>query len=224
MHQTPSPGPMPVDAEQWRSDINLSLFVNTYYQYRDLQRLGLSGKRILVVGSGQGLDALVYRWKGYDVTTFDIDNAFEPDVIGSVHDLSQFDNRSFDAVVASHVLEHLPEPFLDKALAEIARVGSAALVYLPVHGRHLQIRFIPGFKGVDLSFVLDMFNYLESPSGVTPQYMEGQHYWEVGMRGFRVKDLRRRFQQHFEILSCYRNKDWLPSQNFVLLSKSPRDT
>jgi len=214
---------MPVEAEQWRSDINLSLFVNTYYQYRDLQRLGLSGKRILVVGSGQGLDALVYRWKGYDVTTFDIDNAFEPDVTGSVHDLSQFDDRSFDAVVASHVLEHLPEPFLDKALAEIARVGSAALVYLPVHGRHLQIRFKPGFKGVDLSFVLDMFNYLESPSGVTPQYMEGQHYWEVGMRGFRVKDLRRRFQQNFEVLSCYRNKDWLPSQNFVLLSKCSRD-
>lgn len=219
MHQIPSPGPMPVEAEQWRSDINLSLFVNTYYQYRDLQRLGLSGKRILVVGSGQGLDALVYRWKGYDVTTFDIDNAFEPDVIGSVHDLSQFDDKSFDAVVASHVLEHLPESFLDKALAEIARVGNGAIIYLPVHGRHIQLRLIPGFGGIDVSFTLDMFNYFEKPDGKSARYMDGHHYWEVGMRGFRVADLKRRFGRYFDIIKCYRNKDWLPSQNFVMRPK-----
>lgn len=211
---------MPVKAEQWKSDINLSLFVNTYYQYRDLQRLGLSGKRILVVGSGQGLDALVYRWKGYDVTTFDIDNAFGPDVIGSVHDLSQFDDKSFDAVVASHVLEHLPESFLDKALAEIARVGNGAIIYLPVHGRHIQLRLIPGFGGIDVSFTLDIFNYFEKPDGKSARYMDGHHYWEVGMRGFRVADLKRRFGQYFDVIKCYRNKDWLPSQNFVMRPKN----
>ncbi len=220
----PVPAPMPVESEAWRSEIGLSLFINTYYQYRDVKQLSSACSTILIIGSGQGLDAQVFRWKGYAVTTFDIDNAFEPDYTGSVHDLSLFKDRSFDVVIASHVLEHLPEPYLDKALYEIARVGKNAIIYLPVHGRHLQFRFAPGFKGIDISFILDIFNYFIRPDGETPRYMEGQHYWEVGMRGYRVKDLRRRFKQYFEILSCYRNKDWLPSQNFVLLSKSSRDT
>jgi len=39
------------------------------------------------------------------------------------------------------------------------------------------------------------------------------------MREFRVKDLKERFGRYFEILDDYRNKDWLPSYNFVLRSK-----
>jgi SAM-dependent methyltransferase len=219
MIRIPPPAPMAIDSEKWKSELHLSLFVNTYYQLRDLQRLGAPCKRVLVIGSGQGLDRLVFQWKGYEVTTVDIDSRFDADVIGSVHDLSIFDDASFDAVIASHVLEHLAEPYLDASLKEIARVGRAALIYLPVHGRHMQFRFIPGFKGIDVSFILDIFNYFERPTGLRPQYMAGQHYWEVGMRGFRLHDLQRRFEVYFDIVACYRNRDWIPSQNFVLQSK-----
>jgi hypothetical protein len=217
----PVPAPMPVDREQWARQISLANFVNAYYQYRDIRQCDASCKSILMIGPGQGLDALILRWKGYEITTFDIDETFDPDVVGSAHDLSMFGDQSFDVVIASHVLEHLAEPYLNDCLGEIARVGRWAVVYLPVHGRHLQVRFIPGFKGIDMSFVFDLFNYFEKPDGLTPQYMEGQHYWEVGMRGFRVRELRRRFEGYFEIVDCYRNKDWLPSHNFVLRSRDP---
>lgn len=217
----PEPSVMPVDREEWARQLNLSNFINTYYQFRDLQTLEAC-RTVLIVGPGQGLDTQVLRWRGYAVTTFDIDDTFKPDHIGSVHDMSAFADGCFDAVIASHVLEHLPEPYLDRALAEIARVGRFALIYLPVAGRHVQARFSPGFRGLDLSMILDVFNYFHRPSGIVARYCQRQHYWEVGMRGFRVRDLVARMATYFDLLNVYRNRDWNPSHNFVMRSRRVR--
>jgi SAM-dependent methyltransferase len=214
----PAPTVMPVDREEWRRQIHRSNFVNTYCQYRDIQSCG-EVKRVLVVGPGQGLDTAVLRWAGYEVTTFDIDRTFDPDVIGSVHDMAMFGDAQFDAVTASHVLEHVAVPYLDDALRELARVARHAVVYLPVHGRHAQLRVAPGFRDLDLSLVVDLFNYLRKPDGVTPRYCGGQHFWEIGMRGFRVRDVVARLSEHFEVMRHYRNPDWTISYNFVLRSR-----
>jgi hypothetical protein len=219
MRFAPEPTVMPVDRQEWASRLALCNFVNAFYVYRDLGRLD-SARRVLFAGPGQGLDPVVLRWRGYEVTTFDIDETFHPDEIGSVHDLSRFASKSFDAVVASHVLEHMAVPYLDAALAEIARVARFAVLYFPVAGRHAQLRMIPGFHGFDWSWIADLFNVFHRPDGITPRYCKGQHFWEVGYRGFRKRDLITRFSRSFDVLSCYRNRDWLPSLNFVLRSRS----
>lgn len=215
--RVPRPSVMPVDQEKWAAELHLSNFVNAYYQYKDLQRLG-DCHSVLVIGPGQGVEVQILRWRGYRVTTFDIDPAFKPDVIGSVHDLSAFRNLQFDAVIASHVLEHIAEPYLDKALHEISRIGRFALIYLPVYGVHVQLRLRSNFRDFDTAVTLDFRNWLHKPDGITARYMEGQHFWEVGMQGFRVRDLRKRISKYFDHISIYRNRDWLPSQNFVLRS------
>lgn len=209
---------MPLDREGWARELNRSNFVNAWYQLRDIQSCG-SVETILVVGPGQGLDTAVFRWRGYRVTTLDIDDTFRPDVIGSCHDMSMFHDSQFDVVIASHVIEHLPVPYLDAALAEIARVGRFALVYLPVSGRHFHVRFAPSVLGIDFSLIIDLLPFWRKPDGITARYCQGQHYWEVGLRGFRKTDLVRRFSARFEVLRVYRNRDWTPSQNFVLRSR-----
>jgi SAM-dependent methyltransferase len=209
---------MPVDREEWFSQLNLSNFINSYYQYRDLLRCA-ECTNVLIVGPGQGLDRQVLSWRGYRVTTLDIDDTFRPDHVGSIHDMAMFVDGAFDAVIVSHVLEHLAVPYLDRALGEIARVGRHALVYLPVAGRHGQCRFTLGIRDVGFSLGWDLFNYFRKPDGTTPAYCGNQHFWELGMRGYRVKDLTARMSRHFEVIAAYRNHDWLPSYNFVLKSR-----
>jgi len=211
------PGPMPRDRDEWRERLDLSNFVNSYYQFRDISRLVKSG-RILVVGPGQGLDTAVLKWRGYEVTTFDIDNTFRPDVLGSIHDLSNFADQSFDFITASHVLEHLPIRYLDDCLKEMSRVAKYALIYLPVNGRHLQIRVKPGLRGWHWSWGFDLINWMRRPSGEQLEFMSGQHYWEVGLRGFTMRRIIQRMNKRFTVVDAYRNVDWTPSMNFVLKS------
>lgn len=218
MLAVPAPGVMPLDRDAWAGRLDLSNFVNTYCQYRDLQ-LCPGSRRVLIVGPGQGLDTEVLRWRGYTVTTFDIDQTFRPDAIGSVHDLSMFADHSFDAVIASHVLEHLATPYLDTSLAEIARVGRYALVYLPVAGRHFQFGLRWDLKGIEVNWILDLYNYFHTPDGVTPRYCQAQHYWELGMKGFRRADLLKRMAPYFDVIRHYRNHHWNPSYNFILRSR-----
>lgn len=218
MSNAPTPHVMSIDREAWARELNLSNFVNASYQFRDVQSCG-SVERILVIGPGQGLDTAVFRWRGYRVTTLDIDDTFNPDVIGSCHDMSLFRDGQFDVVIASHVIEHLPVAYLDAALGEIARVGRFALVYLPVSGRHFHLRFAPGVLGIDLSLIVDLLPFWRKPDGITADYCQGQHYWEVGLRGFRKADLAQRLSAEFEVLRVYRNRDWTPSLNFVLRSR-----
>jgi methyltransferase family protein len=214
----PKPSVMKLDRAVWAQELHLSNFVNSYYQYRDVQSLP-NVRRLLVVGPGQGLDTAVFRWRGYEVVTFDIDATFHPDVIGSVHEMKMFAEREFDVVVASHVVEHLPVDYLDDALRELARVARFALIYLPSTGRPMALSFSPGFRGLRWSVVVDLYNWFRGPDPNRPIFAAGEHYWEVGRRGFSRRSLARRLRSHFRILKQYRNRDWLLSVNFVLESK-----
>ncbi|MGP8320276.1 MAG: methyltransferase domain-containing protein [Methanosarcinaceae archaeon] len=126
----PKPTVMPVDRSDWAKQLGLSNFINAFYQFNDLQLFN-DCRKVLVIGLGQGLERIVLKWRGYEVTTLDIDETFQPDYVGSVHDLQMFKDGQFDAVIASHILEHLAVPYLDFALGEIARVGRNAIIYLP---------------------------------------------------------------------------------------------
>lgn len=220
MHKIPVPGVMSIDREKWKKELHLSNFINTAYVFNDILTYACNVHSILLIGPGQGLDKVVLNWRGYKITTFDIDKVFEPDYLGSVHDLSVFHDKQFDAVVVSHVLEHIAADYLDKALSEIARVATYALIYLPVAGRHFQLRLKLDIKAIDISGILDAFNWFHKPEGRIAHYASGQHFWEVGMRGFTKRDISKLISKQFEIINTYRNKDWNPSINFVLKAKA----
>ncbi|MDQ8757222.1 class I SAM-dependent methyltransferase [Sphingosinicella sp. LHD-64] len=209
---------MSLDIAQWSQQLHISNFANAYAEFRDVASLG-NVSRILVIGPGQGLDCAVFRWRGYQVTTLDIDDRLNPDFIGSAHDLSMFEDKSFDVVIASHVLEHLPPAYLDRAIAELARVAHHALVYLPVGGRIMRFRVMPGLLGWDWTIAMHLCNPFYRPDPGKPRFCEGEHYWEIGRPGYSRRKVAARFEPHFRIRSMYWNPDWIMSFNFVLSAR-----
>lgn len=212
------PGKMPVDMDVWLSSLGISSFINAYYQYRDLEKLPKK-KSVLIVGPGQGLAVAILKWRGYNVTTIDVDQSVQPDLICSVHDMGIFKDKQFDVVIVSHVLEHLPPKLLPNALSEIRRVGEYSIVYLPHAGKRLFINIDFGIRNIVIRAIFDFVNKFRKPFDDSPRFCENQHYWEIGVPGYSKKQMRCIFLKDFKIISEYRNYFWPVSYNYVLQAR-----
>jgi len=199
-----------VQAGSYRERIGLISFINANYQIRDCIRF--SPEKVLIIGGGAGLETAILRSWGIEVTVMDIDPDLSPDVIGSADDLSSFSENQFDVIIASHVLEHLPFQFFDQCLSEIARVGKHALIYLPFACIVPELRFAiePLFRRT-VRFRIPLF-------WKTYQF-NGEHYWEIGVKGYPLSRIRSSIAKKFTIIDDYHNWDWRYSYNFVLTSK-----
>jgi len=218
-----NPVPMPLDASEWCKRLSVVQFVNAYYQIRDCLAYGPCS--VLIVGVGHGLEkSLLAEKYGIAVTTLDIDPGFDPDFVGSVHDMDMFAEQQFDVVIASHVLEHLPFSLFDQALGELTRVARHAIVYLPFGGRHNEIKLVTvqRVKELCLRFSLPPIRNWRI-TGEEPVLQGGHHFWEIGYRGFGLKRVQGVMEKHFVVDRTYRNPEWLYSQNFLLTSRRVPD-
>ena len=204
-----------VMADSYQRRLGQISFVNAAYQIRDC--LGFSPKSVLVIGVGAGLEPPILRSMGVDVTVFDIDPALNPDVLGSAHDLSCFATQQFDVIIVSHVLEHLPFGLFDQCLAEIARVGKAAVLYLPF------ACLVPELT-LSVRPIFTQTVRLRLPLFWKTHKFDGEHYWEIGVKGYSLAKIRKHIMEPFDINREYHNWDWRYSYNFVLTSKPKKRT
>ncbi len=102
-------------------------------------------------------------------------------------DLPLPDNE-FDVVVCYETLEHLPYENFSKALLELKRVSKKYVIMsLPdVHKTWRYVIHIPRFK------MIKKFIYI--PVLKLPEHIfDGEHYWEIGKKGYDLKKLVRIF-------------------------------
>ena len=82
-------------------------------------------KSFLHVGCGQkrkGQTTRGFATDDWREVRFDIDEAVQPDIVGTIADMTAVDSESFDAVFSSHNIEHLFPHEVVPALREFRRV------------------------------------------------------------------------------------------------------
>jgi len=80
-------------------------------------------KSFLHVGCGQNRkDRTTFGFSDWNEIRFDIDESVQPDLIGTMTDMSSVSSESIDAVFSSHNIEHLYPHDVPIALSEFLRV------------------------------------------------------------------------------------------------------
>jgi len=137
--------------------------------------LNYQPSRILEVGAGSEAYKQVMAREGIPVTTVDIAEDLQPDVVGSVLDLP-FEENSFDLTCAFQVLEHLPYESFIPALKELRRVArKAVLISLPDAAAGYPTRIsLPG-RGIR-DFIIPRPYFKKTHT------FNGEHYWELNKK------------------------------------------
>ena len=197
---------MDIERKQVNSDAyNFSRYCGidrwSSYHYQIAEIVKARGKSVLEIGAGDNSTAAYVKGNtDLTYTTVDIADDVGADVIGSITKLP-FENKSFDVVCAFEVLEHLPFEKLDTSLSELSRVARMkVIISVPHFGPPIKFRF-------KLPFLPQISFAWKIPLPLTHSW-NGQHYWELGKRGYPVRRLREHLRRQFVI-----EKEFIPFEN-----------
>jgi len=154
---------------------------------------------VLEIGIGNSFVSNYLKSKGYNISTCDFDKDLKPDFVADVRKLS-FNNNAYNLVTCFEVLEHIPFEDFDKAVDEITRVSSdKVLISIPYDAATFEIvikfPFLYVFNKKYLPFILTIPKFFKKTK------FNGQHYWEMGNRGYSVRKIRKKLLKNFKIVS-----------------------
>ena len=176
---------------------SLERFISYYHQIDSILRTEPSS--VLEIGIGTRVLSGYLRFRGIKVTTCDLERSLGPDILADLRSLP-FKERSFDTVAAFQILEHVPFVDFESALAELKRVsGRYVVISLPYSCLSLDV-------AVNLSLKLTkcmLHGGLKVPLFLLPARWSrhGQHFWEIGRRGYPKRRIRKIIARHFEIVA-----------------------
>ena len=185
-----------------------SRWISYWHQIDEV--LGLSPQSVLEIGVGSKVVSNYLKDRGVKVVTLDIDADLKPDVTASVVKMP-LGSDSFDVVLCAEALEHLPFEKFEEGLKELKRVSKKNVVLsLPHFGHSLKLGFkIPLIK--ERKFALRLALPIKHE-------FNGEHYWEIGKRGYPLNKIRNIIRKYFKI-----RKEFIPFENqyphFFVLEK-----
>lgn len=90
------------------------------------------GKRALDVGCREGMQTKWLEEKGYQVTSIDVKKVFKKCIIADLNKKLSFNNKSFDLIWCSEVIEHLDNPsFAESEFRRVLKPGGEMILTTP---------------------------------------------------------------------------------------------
>jgi hypothetical protein len=149
---------------------------------------------------------------GIKVETLDLDPELKPDHVASATALP-FPDGAYDAVCGFQMLEHLPYDLSLKAFNEMTRVASRNVVISLPDARVMWPYAFHIPKRGTVSVLVP-----KPAVGLRAHKFDGQHYWEINMRGYALKKVIADFSSVCKLVKTYRVAE-NPYHRFFVFSK-----
>lgn len=159
---------------------------------------------ILEIGIGNKLVSNYLKSVGLNVTTVDIDESLKPDVVVDMRDVNlSFTDNSFELILVAEVLEHIPFCDFEIVLSKLWKITSRNIVIsLPCSCLSISIGLYAGLKRRYLVFSIPTF-WISTSS----EKKIGEHYWEIGLKGYSFKKIKNMIARYFLIKETIRIKE-----------------
>ena len=197
-------------------------FIDYFYQVTEI--LKVKPKTVLEIGLGAVIAADYLRDENIKITTCDIDEKLNPDVLADVRKLP-FKNNSFDCVLICEVLEHLPYSDFEKVLKKLSKIAKKRVVISVPNDAvyfNLMFRFTGSkrfFKKEILNLCVSVPKFWEAPNHDN-FYLENDwdgHYWGIGKKGYPLRKIKKSIRKFFKIEKIF-NNELAPQHKFFILN------
>ncbi len=122
-------------SSNWIKEIETEDHWRLYWQQQKIMQEYLKPKdKVLEIGVGSGFTANYLRSKGFEVTTFDIDEDKNPDIVGNI---VAYDWSTINAshILAFEVFEHIPFNEFKTTLKKLKRSCKYIFMSVPLNER-----------------------------------------------------------------------------------------
>lgn len=154
---------------------------------------------VLIVGKGSGIVEKTLEEFLPDVrlTTMDIDETLQPDIISDIRSMP-FGDNSFDVILCCQVLEHIPFEDLEGVIRDFQRITrDRVIISVPHKRKHIKIE-------IDMPFLRQKRLILKYPFN-KGTIESRQHYWEIN-RGVSRHEFESLLKKYFKIDRTYLNE------------------
>lgn len=163
----------------------------------------LKPKTVLEIGPGNFIITDILKKMNITVKTLDFDERLNPDYICDIADYNNFPEEKFDCIIAAQVFEHIKYKDYISTLKKIKKNTAALILTLPYTTKNSLFfnfnMYFPVLKQFKLSSKLIYKK--------TEHKFNGQHYWEIGKKGFDLKKIRKDIKQcNWKIIRRYINE------------------
>lgn len=178
--------------------VNRERWASYWCQVQSVLRNG--GQTVLYIGVGDNIVPSILELQGLDVARFDHDAQLGADYASDIREIDRsVPTAGFDVVVCCQMLEHLPFEDFETVIAKLARIAKKGLILsLPYRYRRV---FDVKFK---IPLIPESHIYLDIPKFWHRWRFNGQHYWEVGTRGYSRRRIDEVLRRHGNIRRRYR--------------------